>query len=389
MVTVAIGIFWFLLGLIVYVYMGFPILVGVVGYFYNRRVRKQPFTPTVSLVIAAYNEEQSIAARLDNALALAYPPDALEIIIASDGSDDATAEIVATYASRGVRLLDLPRRGKIHALNDAVAQATGDILVFSDANTDFGSEALRHLVENFADGTVGGVAGRKIYTILAGSDSSSHGEHLYWSYDIWLKQMQSLTGSIVSADGAIYAIRRELYQPLKDSAVTDDFAISTAVIEQGYRLVFERNACAYEEAIPQAHREFRRKVRLMTRGLRGLILRRRLLNPLQHGFYALQLLSHKLLRRLVPVFLLVMLLMSLIASSSSVLFGGVVVAQLAFYTLGGIGFACRHTSIGRQKCFYVPFFYCLANAAALIALIQLLRGQHIELWQPQRHNVNT
>ena len=389
MVTIAVWVFWLLLATVVYVYAGFPWLVVIVGKLRNRRVRQQPITPTISLVIAAYNEEQNIAERLDNALALEYPPEAREIIVASDGSDDATAAIVAAYAPHGIRLLSLPRRGKIYALNAAVAHATGEILVFSDANTFFDLQALRNLARNFADPEVGGVAGRKIYTLQPGSDSSSQGEHLYWSYDLWLKQMESLTGSIVSADGAIYAIRRTLYRPLTNSAVTDDFAISTAVVEQGHRLVFESAAYAYEVAIPSADREFWRKVRLMTRGMRSLILRRRLLNPFRYGFYALWLFSHKALRRLVPVFLLLMLPACILASPSGTLYLGATLAQACFYGLACVGYVFRRTHLGQQKCFYVPFFYCLANAAALVAILKLVRGDHIQLWQPQRHNVKT
>jgi cellulose synthase/poly-beta-1,6-N-acetylglucosamine synthase-like glycosyltransferase len=379
--------FWLSLAMVVYVYIGFPLLVVLIGKLRNRQVHRQSITPTVSFVIAAYNEAQNIAERLDNVLSQEYPSDALEIIVASDGSNDATASIVASYASRGVRLLDLPRRGKIHALNDAVTHANGEILVFSDANIIFERQTLRLLVRNFADPEVGGVTGNRIYTIDSGSDSSSRGERLYWSYDKWLKQLESLTGSIVSGDGAIHAIRRELYQPLTASAVTDDFAISTAVIEQGRRLVFESEACAYEVAIPAAEREFWRKVRLMTRGLRGLILRKRLLNPFRYGFYALSLLSHKLLRRFVPVFLILMFFFSILASADNRFYVGVVLAQTCFYGLACVGYLGRRTNIGQKKYFYIPFFYCLANIAALFSIIKLIRGDHIELWNPQRHNI--
>ncbi|HEU0004745.1 MAG TPA: glycosyltransferase family 2 protein, partial [Terriglobia bacterium] len=241
---------WLSLAALIYVYAGFPFLVIVLGKWRQRHVRKGPITPRVSLIIAAYNEEDEIAQRLDNALALDYPQESLEIIVASDGSNDATESIVASYANRGVRLLSLPRRGKILAINDAVVQAKGTILVFSDANSIYDRQALRKLVRNFADPQVGGVGGNTIYAHQALSESTSQGEHLYWSYDKWLKQMESLTGSIISAHGAIYAIRRLLYRPLVNLAVTDDFAISTRVIEQGYRLVFEQEAVAYEFALP-------------------------------------------------------------------------------------------------------------------------------------------
>ncbi len=377
--------FWLMVGALVYVYAGFPLLVVVVGWLRHRRVRKQPMTPTISLIIAAYNEEHIIARRLENALDLDYPRQALEIIVASDGSDDATEAIVARYAERGVLLLTLPRRGKIHALDRAALQATGEILVFSDANSIFDRRALRALTRNFADPKVGGVAGNTVYRILRGSESCSRGENLYWSYDKWLKQKQSLTGSIVSAHGGIYAIRRELYRPVADPAVTDDFALSTAVVEQGHRLVFEGDAVAYEIALPASDREFWRKVRLMTQGLRSIILRKRLLNPFRYGFYSLILFSHKVLRRLVPLFLLIFFATNVLLSRGGKFYFGAMVVQMLFYGLAGIGYVVRRTPLGHKRVFYIPSFYCMANAAALLAMVRLLCGQRIELWQPQRH----
>lgn len=384
MPDIALVVFWLALAMLFYVYAGFPLLVIAVGRLRNRRVRKEPITPTVSLIIPVWNEERTIAERLENALAQDYPAEALEIIVTSDGSDDRTEAIVAGYESRGVRLLRLPRRGKIYALKDAVAAAKGEILVFSDANSMYERDALRMLARNFADPEVGGVCGNQVYLKARKSDTSSQGERLYWSYDKWVKNMESLTGSIVSAHGAIYAIRRKLYRPPASAAVTDDFAISTVVVEQGYRLVFESEAIAYEEPVPAASREFGRKVRIMNRGLRSVILRKRLLNPFRHGFYSLELFSHKVLRRLVPFFLLVLLVGSALSSPRSDFYLVAAVAQTSFYVMAGVGYLLRHHRLGRLKILYVPFFYCLANAAALIAIIKLVRGSRVELWQPQR-----
>jgi cellulose synthase/poly-beta-1,6-N-acetylglucosamine synthase-like glycosyltransferase len=247
--TAAVWGFWLSIIYLVYVYAGFPALVAVVGTVKRRDVRKAPVTPTLTLVIAAYNEERVIASRLENALESDYPPDRLQILVASDGSTDATERIVGGYAGRGVQQLRLARRGKIHALDEAVRQAGGEILVFSDANTMCVPGALRALASNFADPAVGGVAGRTGYRLPTNGESSSRGECLYWDYDTRLKQLESLTGSVVSAHGGLYAIRRALYRPSPDPAVTDDFAISTTVVDQGFRLVFEPDACATEDAV--------------------------------------------------------------------------------------------------------------------------------------------
>ena len=197
--------------------------------------------------------------------------------------------------------------------------------------------------------------------------------------------MESLTGSIISAHGAIYAIRRLLYRPPVNSAVTDDFAISTSVIEQGYRLVFEQEARAYEFALPTTEREFSRKVRLMTRGLRGVLLRKSLLNPFRYGFYSLELFTHKLIRRLVPLMLIILLASSLALSSSGPFYTAMTAGQVLFYSLAGFGYLLRRQPGGQTRLLYIPFFYCMANLAALAALMNVICGRQIERWQPQRH----
>jgi cellulose synthase/poly-beta-1,6-N-acetylglucosamine synthase-like glycosyltransferase len=387
MADAAVWIVWLAIAFLVYAYGGFALVVAAAGLWLRRRVRKLPITPSVTVVIAAYNEENVIAERLENALAFDYPRDRLQILVASDGSTDRTEEIVASYASRGVLLLALPRRGKIRTLNAAVARATGKILVFTDANIMCRPGTLRAMVANFADPTVGGVAGHTTYTLDPSSESSSHGERLYWRYDTWLKKIESQTGSIVSAHGGLYAIRRVLFRPVPDGAVTDDFAISTAVIAQGYRLVFEPDALASEVAVPLAQREFRRRVRLITRGLRSVFLRRRLLNPRKYGFYAVVLASHKLARRLVPFALVILAAASVAAWPHGPIYRAAVLGQALFYGTALVGYLLRRSRAGRLGALYIPFYYCLANAACLVAWVHALRGRRIEVWQPQRQSL--
>jgi cellulose synthase/poly-beta-1,6-N-acetylglucosamine synthase-like glycosyltransferase len=387
MTTVATWVFWLSVGCLVYTYVGFPLLVAAVGSLRRRGVRAAAVTPRASLIIAAYNEEAIIADRLENALALDYPADRLQILVAADGCTDATPAIVDRYRGRGVGLLSLPRQGKIRALNAAVARASGDILVFSDANTMCEPQALRALARNFADPAVGGVAGHTTYRVEDAGESSARGERLYWDYDPWPTRLESRTGSIVSAHGGLYAIRRTLFRPVADSAVTDDFAISTEVVEQGYRLVFEPDARATEFAVPETGREFQRRVRLMTRGLRGVVLRRRLLNPLRFGFYAVVLASHKVVRRLAPIPLVALAASGASLAPSHAFYLAAAAAQAGFYALAALGYLLRRTSPGRAKFVYVPFYYCMANAACAVAIVQVLRGSRIELWQPQRHAV--
>lgn len=381
----ALWVFALTLASIVYGYVGFPALVALVGTLRRREVRRAPVTPSVSLIIAAYNEEDAIGARLENALASDYPADALEIIVASDGSNDRTDAIVASFASRGVRLLALPRQGKLGVLGAAVAAARGEVLVFSDANIHMQPDALRMLARNFADPEVGGVAGNCLCRMPDDGESSAKGEGLYWRYDTWLKEMESHTGSIVSAHGALYAIRRSLYRQPAEMAVTDDFAISTTVIEQGARLVFDRDALASELVIAKADREFRRKVRLMTRAWRSVSLRRALLNPFRTGFYAVVLFSHKVLRRLLPVSLLLLFAATAVLATSLPPFRWLFALELVFVLLAAVGMVLRRSPAGAPRVVALPFYFCLANLAALVAFVRFLRGDRVTLWQPQRH----
>lgn len=384
MIDAAAVVFWASALALAYGYLGFPALVALVGRVRNRVVRKAAITPRVSLIIPAYNEEAVIGERVENALALDYPVGSLQILVASDGSSDATEAIVAAYAGRGVELLALPRLGKNRALAEAVARSTGEVLVFSDANIHCEPGALRELVANFADPEVGGVAGHASYRVEAGSESSSDGENLYWTYDTWLKVLESRTGSTVSAHGALYAIRRALYEPPADLAAVDDFAISTRVVELGHRLVFEPRARCSEVAIQEAGREFRRRVRNTTMGLRAVALRRPLLNPFRYGFYSVLLFSHKVLRRLLPIALLLLLASSAALAGAGGFYLAALRAQLLFYAAAAVGCLARKQGWGRRKLLYMPFYYCMVNIAALLALIRFVRGDRIAVWQPQR-----
>ncbi len=377
------AIFWGATAIIAYAYLLFPALVVVRGRMRTRPVRSAPITPHVSLLIAAYNEEASIRARVENLLALDYPRDRIEIIIASDGSQDGTNVIAAAYAEQGIRLLALPRQGKAAALNAAVAASQGEILVFSDANSSYAPEAIRAIVRPFADPEVGGVAGNQVYLSAAGPAQSAQGEQSYWNFDRRMKQAQSQAGHTISATGAIYAIRRSLFRGVP-AGVTDDFVTSTSVIAQGYRLVFAADAIAYEPAAGSSTIEFGRKVRVMTRGLRGVLLMRELLNPFRYGFYALQLFSHKVVRRLVALPLLALFVVSPLLWRRGWIYRLATLAQAGFYSLAAAGWLLRGTALGRHKIFSLPLFFCLVNGAALVAAFNLVRGHRIDRWEPQR-----
>ena len=370
-------------GLVLYVYVLFPLLLWVRSRLFPRPYPAAERFPTLSLVVCAHNEVDSIGAKLENLRQLDYPPERLELIVASDGSSDGTNALVEEHADR-VRLLDLPRRGKIPTLNAAVAQARGEILVFSDANSMYARDALRALTRPFASPRVGGVAGDQVYTRGGADAGAAQGERSYWSLDRRLKQWQSRSGSVTSATGAIYAIRRELFEPVP-SGVTDDFWVSTNVVATGRRLVFAADAVAFEPPSTSADLEFHRKVRIMTRGLRGVWLRRRLLDPFRHGFYALQLLSHKLLRRLVFLPLAALLVTSPLLWNAGLLYQLATLGQGAFYGLALASALSPRRPGGRLgKILALPSYFCMVNAAAALATWNVLRGRRIDRWEPRR-----
>ncbi|QEC49139.1 glycosyltransferase family 2 protein [Baekduia soli] len=379
--------FWGGAALIGWTYAAFPLVILARARVRPRAFASGPVTPTVSIVIAAHNEQAAIGAKVANLLALDYPADRVEILIASDGSTDATvaraAEAAAGDGDR-VRVLDLPRTGKAGVLNAAVAQATGDILVFSDANSMFAADALRELVAPFADEEVGGVAGDQRYLPDDGDlDGAASGERGYWDIDRRIKQAESDAGNVISATGAIYAIRRSLFREVPEG-VTDDFTTSTGVIDQGRRLVFAPGAMAFEPVGSSASVEYGRKVRVMTRGLNAVLVRRALLDPRRHGFYALQLFSHKVLRRLMAVPLLVVFAATLRLARRSPLYGLAALAQGGVYGLGAAGLALGRHPAGRHRLLALPAYFCLVNLASLQALGNVLRGRTVNRWEPQR-----
>jgi cellulose synthase/poly-beta-1,6-N-acetylglucosamine synthase-like glycosyltransferase len=382
-------VFWAVVATIAYAYVGYAALTALAGSLLRRRVRRQRTFPAMTVVIAAYDEADGIAGKIGNVLASVYPAGRLDVVIASDGSTDDTVERARAVGSERVRVLDLPRRGKAAALAEAVRYATGELLVFTDANTELEQGALAALAFNFADPDVGGVAGNTTYRVADGAESTDRGEDLYWRYDSWLKAMETRTGSIVSADGGLYAVRRELFRPVEDPAVTDDFAISTAVVAQGRRLVFEPGALGYERPMGRGDAEFRRRVRLMTRGVRSVILRRALLDPSRYGYYAVALASRKLLRRLLPLTFPLLLASSLALAGHGLVYATAAAAQLVFLALAALGWTLRRTAAGRSPALYVPLYFCLANLASLVALWNVARGTRIERWTPQRHAAAT
>lgn len=378
----ALLLFWFSLAVIAWVYVGYGVVLWTASLVRARPVRRGPIEPTVSLVICAYNEGRTIRRKLDEVLGLDYPSDKLEIIVASDGSTDETDAVVREYASR-VRLLRVEgRRGKTIAQNAAVAMATGEILVFSDVTTEYAPHTLRTLIANLADPAVGCVGGDLRY-LSERDNPSAQGRALFWNYERQMRIWESRVHSMVGVAGCAYAMRRALYVPL-DEAVISDFVEPGLVTERGYRTVLEVNAPVYEPAESYSlGQELHRRARVITRGLRGAFRMRGLVNPLRHPWFATVLWSHRILRWLLPVFLLVMLGTSAVLVDQGWLYRVVLVGQLAVYAAGALAFALDRLQL-RLPGMFVPLYFCLISLAPLIALGWLLRGETKAAWETGR-----
>lgn len=378
-----IAVFWVAVAALVEVYLVFPATVVLRGRLRPRPHREATVTPTVTVVVAARDEEAVIGAKLRTVLASDYPAEALEVIVASDGSRDGTHQVVRSL-SPAVTLLTPGRVGKAAALNAAIESASGDVLVFTDANSLFTPTSLAALVRPLADPQVGGVAGDQRYLPPEGVDAGTVvGERRYWNLDRALKAAESAGGHVISATGALYAVRRELVEPVP-AGVTDDFTTSTGVIAAGARLVFAADAVVWEPVAETARSEAGRKVRVMTRGLQAVVLRRRLLDPRRHGFYAFQLLHHKVLRRLMALPLLGLAAAGPRCWRRGGWYRAATVAQGALYLPAAVGLAAPRSRLGRSRPCGLAAYFCLVNGAGLVAAINVARGRRIDRWEPDR-----
>lgn len=368
--------FWALCALIVYAYAGYPLVIALLAALAGRRYdRDDSFAPAVSLLVPAYNEERIIAAKLDNALALDYPKDRLEIIVASE-SDDATNEIVRGYAPRGVRLVaSHERKGKVANLHRAIPHATAGILVFTDANAMFRPDALRKLVRHFADARVGSVSGRLVYTNPGGAASAS-AEGTYWDLEMMIKRASSALGALPGANGSLFALRRELYSPIAERR-GDDFELPIRVILQGRASILEPDAISEEPAAGRFVEEYRRKVRIINwMFLSALIL---LGEALSRGrlLLAFQLLSHKLNRWMVPFWLLALLPVSLAAAPSGALYRGAAAAQVLVYLLAAAGALWGRTGRKAPRLLGLPLYFIVVNAASFVGIVSWAAGREV------------
>jgi cellulose synthase/poly-beta-1,6-N-acetylglucosamine synthase-like glycosyltransferase len=370
-----------------YSYAGYAVVVWLAAKRFGREDSPEALSdeelPTISLLISAYNEEDCIEKRVQNALAFDYPKDKVQIVVASDGSSDATAEIVRRYTDHGVRLLDYKqRRGKATVLNTSFSQLTGDIVLMSDANTFTDSDAPRKLVRWFTDPTIGVVCGR---LILNDPASGKNSDGLYWKYETFLKKCESKLGALLGSNGAIYALRRRLFVSIPNDTIVDDFVIPLlAKLRSDCRIVYDVSAVAREETAPDIKSEFRRRTRIGAGGFQSIGMLWKLLD-VRHGWVALAFFSHKVLRWTCPFFMLGMIGFNL-ALLNLPIFQWVFAAQAAFYLAALIGALVPGKSIANRLLRLTTMFTSM-NAALMLGFLQWLFGTRGGTWHRTERSV--
>jgi cellulose synthase/poly-beta-1,6-N-acetylglucosamine synthase-like glycosyltransferase len=374
-------IFWTSVFLVIYPYLGYPLLVFIGGLIRPCLVRRQSRQFAVTVLIPAYNEADCIAKTIQNKLDQNYPKDKLQIIVISDGSTDATDEIVRGFAAQGVELISRKaREGKAAALNEAVRYARGDIIIFSDANSLFEPEAIRFMVENFADPDVGYATGA-LHFVTEDTTLSGSGGGAYIRYENYLRVLETRFASIIGVNGGVDAIRKSLYTEIPSALITD-FVLPLHVIAQRYRVVYDPRVISHEVANRQLGSEFRMRVRVALRALQGLIYMRRLLNPIRYPVAAFCLISHKLLRYMTFLFLPIALAANIKLAFAEPLYQWVLAVHLTVYVLALLGLLAGLPRLLR-KITAVPSYFLLSNIAFSLAMLKFLRGETMATWRPR------
>jgi cellulose synthase/poly-beta-1,6-N-acetylglucosamine synthase-like glycosyltransferase len=370
-------LFWISVFGVMYPYFGYPVVLGLLAWLRGDRdgsgEADTAALPSVTLIIPVHNEQSRVGRKLANTAALIYPADRLQTLFVSDGSTDRTVEILRAGMTGSMRLIELPARGgKAAALNAGLAQATNDILVFSDASIELEPESLQTLVRRFSDPRIGCISGEDRI-------GESGGEGLYGRYELLLRRLESRVHSIVGASGSFYAQRRTICQPFTEG-MAPDFLSVLRTVEQGYRAISEPSAVGAMTSVKDPKREFERKVRTAIRGMTTLFAYGRLLNPFRYGLFAFALASHKVLRWTVPFFLITAWLAPL-ALLGSPWYVALFAVQTTFYALAVASLA-QWQHVDRTLPGKVALYFSSVNAAILAAWCQYGRGIRQELWTP-------
>ena len=367
-----------------YTYLGYPLIMWILMKLKRKSsVNKKFITPNISIVISAYNEEKSIQEKLENLASLNYPQDKLEVVIISDASSDKTDEIVKNFAQEGklkIKFYRQPsRRGKIAGYRKVYPHLEGEIIIFTDATSILEKDSLLYLVSNFADESVGCVGGLIKYVNPAKA-SVGEAEGIYWKYEKKIRELESALCSLPSVSGTFYAVRKELYPYKMREWLADDLVVPIYVKKQGFHTVLDEKAICYERTVSSIKEEIAKRVRITIQNIRGLIEQKDILNPFKYGLFSLIIISHKLFRLLVPIFLVILFVSNLFLLQTSGIFLGLFLLQIIFYLIGAGG----HFMKRQHKLINSLFYFCLSNWAILLGIIRYLKGEKVITWEPVR-----
>jgi poly-beta-1,6-N-acetyl-D-glucosamine synthase len=380
-----LSIFWFGVFIVLYTYLGYGVVIWFHSKFRtNKSVQNHEDLPEVTLLVAAYNEQDFIRQKIQDTLALDYPEDKLQLFFVTDGSSDATPDIVREFPR--ISLFHEPqRKGKIHAVNRVMRFIKTPIVIFCDANTFLNKEAIKNIVRHYADPRVGGVAGEKRIFKKVEDNASGAGEGVYWKYESFLKKKDSEVYSVVGAAGELFSLRTSLYEEPSENMIIEDFYLSLSVAARGYRFIYEPEAVATETASASVGEEWKRKVRICAGGFQAMAKLSHLLNPFRYGILTFQYVSHRVLRwTLAPLFLpLIFLTCLYLAIMGSYFYTVVFVAQLGFYGLALIGYLFREKNVS-LKGFFVPYYFCVMNFSVYAGFVRHLRGKQSVVWDKAR-----
>jgi biofilm PGA synthesis N-glycosyltransferase PgaC len=376
----------FITGLLIifYTYIGYGIVIWFISRLKKRKTLQFKLTtelPELTMVIAAYNEDQFIHAKIQNTLSLNYPKHKFRIFAVTDGSTDRTPEVVRKFSD--VRLFHTPgRKGKIHAVNRVMKYVNTPIVIFSDANTFLNTDAVINIARHYADPQVGGVAGEKRIYKKAEDNASGAGEGLYWKYESFLKKKDSEVFSVVGAAGELFSVRTDLYTEPAENIIIEDFYLSLSIAAKGYRFIYEPEACATETASASVAEEWKRKVRICAGAFQSMILLKGLLNPFRYGMLSFQYISHRVLRwTLAPLFLPIVFITNVwLALYGPWIFVVIMAAQVVFYMIALLGYTNRERKIS-IKGFFVPYYFCVMNFSVYAGFLRFLKGKQSVVWE--------
>lgn len=390
--TVLEVVFWTSLFLVGYTYLGYAVLVSVfvkIKHAIKPKVDLLLHTdqelPTCSLVIPSYNEADFIAEKARNSLALEYPEEKFQIIFVTDGSNDGTPDVLKEIP--GIQVWHSEeRKGKIAAMNRAMAQLNSEITVFCDANTMLNPQCIRQLVKHYQDPKVGGVSGEKIVLSESEDVASGAGEGIYWKYESYLKRKDAELKTLVGSAGELFSIRTALYKPVESDSILDDFMVSMRLVQDGYKVAYEPEAKASETASVNVAEEYKRKVRIAAGGFQSIQRLRRLYNPIKYGLVTFEFVSHRVMRWAVAPFMLPIIFVSnalLLLQNGSQLYQLLMACQLLFYAAALLGWILESRKL-KVKLLFVPFYFSMMNYAVMAGYVRFVKGSQTALWEKSK-----